>query len=286
MIYLLAASLIWAFSFGLIKGELTGLDPVFVSFVRLLISLIVFLPLLRLKNLNYKDAGKLVLTGAVQYGLMYVTYIFSYQYLKAYEVALFTVFTPIYVTLINDAMKRKLNINALFSAFLAAAGTGIIVYKSIGTSGLISGFLLMQISNFCFAAGQILYKKFMQAGKNIKDKNVFALLFLGAVIFTFVTSLFTTNYSEIELTSKQIFTLLYLGAIASGAGFFLWNYGAVLTKIGTLAVFNNIKIPLAILVSILVFGERANTVNLVAGGLVLLFALYYINSKEYFTETQ
>ncbi len=286
MIYLLAASLIWAFSFGLIKGELTGLDPVFVSFVRLLISLIVFLPLLRLKNLNYKDAGKLVLTGTVQYGLMYVTYIFSYQYLKAYEVALFTVFTPIYVTLINDAMKRKLNINALFSAFLAAAGTGIIVYKSIGTSGLISGFLLMQISNFCFAAGQILYKKFMQAGKNIKDKNVFALLFLGAVIFTFVTSLFTTNYSEIELTSKQIFTLLYLGAIASGAGFFLWNYGAVLTKIGTLAVFNNIKIPLAILVSILVFGERANTVNLVAGGLVLLFALYYINSKEYFTETQ
>ncbi len=286
MIYLLAASLIWAFSFGLIKGELTGLDPVFVSFVRLLISLIVFLPLLRLKNLNYKDAGKLVLTGTVQYGLMYVTYIFSYQYLKAYEVALFTVFTPIYVTLINDAMKRKLNINALFSAFLAAAGTGIIVYKSFGTSGLISGFLLMQISNFCFAAGQILYKKFMQAGKNIKDKNVFALLFLGAVIFTFVTSLFTTNYSEIELTSKQIFTLLYLGAIASGAGFFLWNYGAVLTKIGTLAVFNNIKIPLAILVSILVFGERANTVNLVAGGLVLLFALYYINSKEYFTETQ
>ncbi len=286
MLYLLTASLIWAFSFGLIKGGLTGLDPVFVSLVRLSISLIVFLPLLRVKKLKYNDAMQLIFIGAVQYGLMYVTYIFSYRYLQAYEVALFTVFTPIYVTLINDLIKRKLNTNALLSALLAATGTGIIVYKSIGTEGLIFGFLIMQISNVCFAVGQVLYKHFMKNRSNLKDRNIFGLMFLGAVIFTFVTSLFTTNYSEIELTKNQILILIYLGAIASGLGFFLWNYGAVLTKIGTLAVFNNIKIPLAILVSIIIFGERTNPVNLIIGGSILLMALFYINSKEYFVKSR
>ncbi len=286
MLYLLTASLIWAFSFGLIKGGLTGLDPVFVSFIRLFISLIVFLPLLRVKKLKYKDAIQLIFIGAVQYGLMYVTYIFSYQYLQAYEVALFTVFTPIYVTLINDLIKHKLNTNALLSALLAATGTGIIVYKSIGAEGLIFGFLLMQISNICFAVGQVLYKHFMKNRNNLKDRNIFALMFFGAVIFTFVTSLFTTNYSEIELTKNQILILIYLGAIASGLGFFLWNYGAVLTKIGTLAVFNNIKIPLAVLVSIIIFRERTNPINLIIGGSILLMALFYINSKEYFVKSQ
>ncbi len=280
MIYLLTASLIWAFSFGLIKGELTGLDPVFVSFVRLLISFVVFLPLFRMKNLKYKDAALLSFIGAIQYGLMYVTYIFSYKYLKAYEVALFTVFTPIYVTLINDLIKHKLNTKALLSAFLAATGTGIIVYKSIGTEGLILGFLLMQISNLCFAIGQVLYKHFMKKRNTLKDRNVFALMFLGAVFFTLATSLFTTNYGEIEITKNQILILIYLGAIASGLGFFLWNYGAVLTKIGTLAVFNNLKIPLAVTVSLVIFGERTNPVNLLVGGSILLFALFYISKIE------
>jgi drug/metabolite transporter (DMT)-like permease len=38
MLYLFLVSLLWAFSFGLIKGELTGLPPASVAFVRLLIA--------------------------------------------------------------------------------------------------------------------------------------------------------------------------------------------------------------------------------------------------------
>jgi hypothetical protein len=35
--------------------------------------------------------------GAIQFGLMYVAYIASYQYLSGYLVAVFTIFTPLYV---------------------------------------------------------------------------------------------------------------------------------------------------------------------------------------------
>jgi len=50
MIYLLIVSLIWAFSFGLIKGQLTGLDANFVAAARLVVSLAAFLPFLRIKQ--------------------------------------------------------------------------------------------------------------------------------------------------------------------------------------------------------------------------------------------
>ena len=47
MALLLIASFIWAFSFGLIKKYLGGLDAGFVAFVRLALSFLLFLPLLQ-----------------------------------------------------------------------------------------------------------------------------------------------------------------------------------------------------------------------------------------------
>jgi drug/metabolite transporter (DMT)-like permease len=67
--------------------------------------------------------------------------------------------------------------------------------------------------------------------------------------------------------------LLYLGAVASGLGFFLFNAGARRTDIGTLAIFNNAKIPLAILASALVFHEHVDWLRLAAGGVVIALAL-------------
>jgi len=56
-------------------------------------------------------------------------------------------------------------------------------------------------------------------------------------------------------------------------GFFLFNAGARRTDVGTLAIFNNAKIPLAILASALVFHDRVDWVRLAAGGLVIAAAL-------------
>jgi len=47
MLHLLLVSLVWAFSFGLIKGHLTALDPATVAFARLFLAAAVFVPLVR-----------------------------------------------------------------------------------------------------------------------------------------------------------------------------------------------------------------------------------------------
>lgn len=279
MAYLLITSLLWAFSFGLIKGGLTGLPSSSVAFVRLFIAFAIFTPFLRFRTLRAGNAAKLLLIGAVQYGLMYVAYIQAFQHLQAYEVALFTVFTPIYVTLVNDLFVRRLCPISLTAVTLAVAGGIVIEYQQLGSSGLWRGFLLMQGANLCFAFGQIFYRRIMaDLPEQPADLQVFGLLYLGAAL-TAALATIGSDWSAFELTIKQAGILLYLGIVASGLGFFLWNLGARRVSAGALAVFNNLKIPLGILVSVLVFGETTDWVRLLVGG-VLMAAALFVNSRK------
>ncbi|MEJ2544282.1 MAG: EamA family transporter [Calditrichaceae bacterium] len=281
MIYLLIVSLVWAFSFGIIKGQLTDLDSNFVSFARMVLSFIIFLPFIRLKRISVKHIFQLIFLGMIQFGLMYVAYILAYQYLKAYQIALFTILTPIYVTFINDAIEKRFHVRFLIAAIFTILGSGIIVLSDISWIELSIGFFLMQISNIAFAFGQVYYRKLMKELPDKTDALVFVYLYFGAVLLTGIFSLITTDYSNLILTQSQILSLIYLGVIASGICFFLWNIGARKTNAGTLSVFNNLKIPLAILVSLLFFNETVNLLRIVIGGVIILFAMI-IAEKDWY----
>ena len=273
MLRLLLVSLIWAFSFGLIKDGLTGLPSSAVAFIRLTIALAVFAPFLRLRTLSATDSARLLLIGAVQYGLMYVAYIHAFAHLKAYEVALFTVFTPIYVAVINDLFARRINFIALAAGVLAVAGGGVIEYQQLSSPEMWRGFFLLQGANLCFAFGQIFYRRTMSRLPETRtDLQVFGLLYVGAML-TAALAAGGTDWNTLLITPKQAGILLYLGIVASGLGFFLWNTGARQVGSGTLAVFNNLKIPFGILVSVLFFGEKADWPRLLGGGALMALAL-------------
>ena len=273
MIYLLLVSIAWAFSFGLIKGNLAGVDSNFVSFARMAFSLLVFLPFLKYKKLNRRKFLLLALDGFLQFGIMYIAYTASFNYLKAYEVALFTIFTPIYVTLIDDAFNREFNPNFLLSALMAVAGTYIIEGGQAVNSGIWWGFLLVQISNLGFAFGQVFYCRLMADEAGLKDRDVFGALYLGAFVGTGIVTLIFTPLASLHLSLTHWWTLIYLGVFASGICFFLWNMGARKVNAGALAIFNDLKIPLSISVSILVFGEKANLTTLLIGGGIIVLSL-------------
>ncbi len=273
MIELFIVSLVWAFSFGLIKDNLAAVDPNFVAFARLFISLCVFLPVLRLKNLSRQVSLRLMLVGAIQYGVMYVAYNLSFRYLQAYEVALFTIFTPLYVTLVDNLFQRRFSRLHAATTLLAVAGTAVIKLTGAVQEDVWLGFLVVQLSNLGFAFGQVYYKKVMLGAPGLKDRQVFALPYLGGVLLTVLSTTLFGGWSSLHLAQPQILSLVYLGVVASGIGFFLWNYGARKVNNGALAIFNNLKIPLAVAVSLLVFGESANLVTLLVGGILILLAL-------------
>lgn len=273
MIFLLLVSMAWAFSFGLIKGNLAGVDSNFVSFARMSFSLLVFLPFVKFKKIKRRKFQLFALAGFLQFGIMYIAYTAAFNYLKAYEVALFTIFTPIYVTLINDAFNRKFNPAFLSTSLLAVAGTYIIESGQAVGSGIWWGFFLVQISNLGFAFGQIYYRRLMSDEPDLKDQDVFGVLYLGAFLGTGIVTLIFTPFTSLHLTLTHWWTLIYLGTFASGICFFLWNLGARKVNPGALAIFNDLKIPLSISVSLLVFGEKANPVTLLIGGAIIVFSL-------------
>jgi drug/metabolite transporter (DMT)-like permease len=270
MLLLLVVSFIWAFSFGLIKGRLAGIDPTAVATLRLVLALLVFAPFLRLRGVPTGVRLKLAAIGALQFGIMYVLYLRAFAHLQAFEVALFTITTPFFVTLLDGALQRRFVATHAIAALLSVVGAGVIVWRGVSGTEVAIGVLLVQASNLCFAAGQIGWRHVRaQLDPTLKDASLFGLLYAGALAASLVASWFTTDWSALRLNGSQIVTLLYLGVLASGLCFFWWNTGATRVNAGTLAVFNNAKIPLAVACSLLFFGEKTDVLRLVIGGTLI-----------------
>ncbi len=280
VLFLLLVSFIWAFSFGLIKGRLAGLDSSFISAARLALALAVFLPVLKVRGLTIRTTLALAGIGMVQFGLMYLAYNESFRYLKAHEVALFTLTTPLFVTLFADAFDRTLHVRALFAAALAVLGAAFLTLKSASISGTFAGVILVQLSNAAFAAGQVLYRRLRLRHPAVRDREVFALLYAGAFAIALPIALAKVDFASLALTPSQLATLVYLGVLASGVGFFLWNLGAIRVSAGTLGVMNNAKIPLAVACSLLFFGEEADLPRLLLGGGVMAFAVWLAERNQ------
>ena len=154
MPYLLFVTVLWAFSFSLIGEYLAGqVDSYFAVLTRVLLAGAVFLPLTRWRGVAPRFIGGVMLVGALQFGITYVCLYQSFRVLTVPEVLLFTVLTPLHVALIDDALNRRFNPWALLAAAVAVLGAAIIRYD--GVSGdFVEGFLLLQLANATFAAGQ------------------------------------------------------------------------------------------------------------------------------------
>jgi len=272
MSLLLVVSVLWALSFGL-TAQVSGLGAPFVTAIRTLLAALVFLPFLNLKGMAPKRVATFAAIGALQFGLMYLLYIASFHWLRASEVALFTIFTPLFVTLVGDLLEGRSTGRVWLAVALAVLGTGICVWSGLGRAGLLWGFLLMQGANLCFALGQVLYRREAPAtGK--RDGELMGLLYLGAAAVTATLAAPWIQWHQLTgLSLRQAAVLIYLGAVASGLGFFLFNAGARRVDLGTLAIFNNVKIPLAILAAGLVFRDAIDWPRLILGGVVLAFSL-------------
>lgn len=273
MSLLVIVSFVWAFSFGLIGNQLAGLPPAWMAWIRLAISAAVFLPFVR--RVPWKTALALFATGAVQFGFMYLAYMTSFRYLRSHEVALFTVVTPLFVAGLDDLFGRKFKPWNLLAAALAVGGAALIQWRSMESAAPLWGILLVQISNLCFAAGQLAYRAVMARLETPRpDHRVFFWLhFGGFAVLTPLALPIALAATPPAPTPGQWAVLAYLGLVASGLCFFLWNRGARFVSAGALAVLNNLKIPLGVAASLYVFHEPANRYTLFAGSLLFAAAL-------------
>ena len=252
MIYLAAASLLWAFSFGLIKGQLAGIDPVAVSCARMFLAAVAFSPLLFRRTVPRRLIGPAMALGAIQFGLMYVLYIASFKWLPAWKVALFTVFTPFFVIWISDLRDRRFTPRAVLAALLAVTGAMWVQSGTLGPDGDSAwnwsgwfaqgqwrGILLLQGANLSFAFGQVFFGGLVRK-TNGQEASLLAWMYQGAFLVTAMALTLREGTGLGDWSAASLWVVLYLGLVPTALGFYLWNKGASNVRSGLLAVANNL----------------------------------------------
>lgn len=251
MPHLAFVTCLWAFSFPLIGYFISGqMDAFFAAFLRVFLAFLVFLPFL---NFRVPNRLKLALmgVGAMQIGVMYLFYYHSFAYLRVSEVALFTIFTPFYVSFVYDFFARRFRALYLVSIALCVFGAFIIKYGTIN-SDFAFGFFLIQMANLTFGCGQSLYKIILERYEVPKQREIFGYFHLGASLITAAAFFALGDISKMPTNAASWAVLFYLGIVASGLGYFMWNKGATRVDSGVLAIMNNAVIPAAILANALI----------------------------------
>ncbi|MCC5927363.1 MAG: EamA family transporter [Bacteroidetes bacterium] len=275
MQYLIFVTFLWAFSFSLIDVYLAGkVDGDFAVLTRVILAGLLFLPLTRWNGVPGKLKLGTMAVGTLMIGITYLCLYRSFLYLTVPEVLLFTVTTPLYVSLIDDALNKRFSPIALIAALLAVLGAGYIRYDGI-TGSFLTGFILIQTANLAFAAGQTGYANLVRRfPTDIPQHRFFGYFFAGGLLITLPSFLIFGNTAMMPETTLQWGILLWLGLGASGVGLFLWNKGATRVDAGTLAIMNNMLIPAGILVNLLFWNKEADLLRLAIGGAVILLSLW------------
>ncbi|WP_300626971.1 carboxylate/amino acid/amine transporter [Pseudomonas sp.] len=273
--YLLVVTLIQAFSFSLIGEYLAGhVDSYFAVLVRVLLAGLIFIPLTRWRSVEPAFMRSMLIIGALQFGVTYVCLYLSFRVLTVPEVLLFTILTPLHVTLIEDALNRRFNPWALVAALVAVAGAAVIRFDQI-TPNFLMGFLLLQLANFTYAAGQVMYKHLVARYPSDQPHyRRFGFFYLGALLVVLPAFLLFGKADFLPQAPLQWGVLVFLGLVSTALGMYWWNKGACLVNGGTLAVMNNLHVPVGLLLNLLIWNQHEPLGRLALGGLVILGAVW------------
>jgi carboxylate/amino acid/amine transporter len=275
MPYLILITVLWAFSFSLIGHYLAGqVDSDFAVLMRVAIATALFIPFTRWRGLPLRLLGGLWLAGALQFGVTYLCLYRSFAILTVPEVLLFTVLTPIYVTLLDDSLARRFNPWALFAALIAVGGGVIIRFERIEGDYLI-GFLLLQLANATFAAGQVLCRQLLARYPSDQPLHrFFGHFFLGALLLAIPSFVLFGDASRLPQSAVQWGVLVWMGVFATALGMFWWVKGSTQVDAGTLAIMNELHVPAGLLVNLLIWNRDADLPKLALGGSVILASLW------------
>ena len=185
-----------------------------VASLRLGIASVIFLIFLRVSSIAVIDRIRLVLIGAIQFGVMYGCYLRAFQYIPSHIVAIFSITTPIYVVLIHNFRQRS------FSKKISTGGSTIDCrgWESSRHKAFlreIFGWVFSDAGSWvvvCFWSSVI--SRLEKAHSQVVDHSVFALLSLGGFVSVGCFSFLLTDFTNLNISLEQWQSVVYLGIVA------------------------------------------------------------------------
>ena len=209
MSFLIITTIIWSLSFSLIGRNLsTYIDPWSLGLIRTALSVLLFLPFINFK-IKLKRIFVYVSIGFVQLGMMYFFYLNAFTYTSIPKIMLFTIFTPLYVTLFSSLIYKEFQKSFFLATFLAIFGGLILRYTIINSTDL-TGFILIQLSNICFATGQVFYQYYFKLKKTNKSEPKAPISESSIVRRSVLSCLFTDLLSMLQACDFVDFRVAFM----------------------------------------------------------------------------
>jgi len=177
----------------------------------------------------------------------------------------YIVLTPIFSRLI---LKKEIHKRTIFACFLGFAG---IILLSYSDGPLVIG----NIITLACAASYALHIVFVQ--RNLKNNNIFQLMFVQSVIGFFLSIPFL-DFEITNLNIDQIKYLVFLGGVVNFGAFYLQLFGQRIVEASNAALILSLEAVFATFFGIIYVGEILQTINWV--GILFTFISIYIVITE------
>jgi len=263
---LILSALLFGCTFLVVKDLLRTMNASNIVFWRYLVASLLFL---LAGGLPTKDTIK----DAIPLGLfLWLGYILQTQGLVTTSTinsgvitGFYIVLTPIFSRLI---LKKEILRRTFFACILGFSGIILLSYSD-------GPFVIGNIITLACAASYALHIVFVQ--RNLKNNNIFQLMFVQSVIGFFLSIPFL-DFEITNLNIDQIKYLVFLGGVVNFGAFYLQLFGQRIVEASNAALILSLEAVFATFLGIIYVGEILQTINWV--GIVFTFISIYIVLTE------
>lgn len=277
-------TLIWGYTWALIKIGLHSFPPFLFSTLRLMMGGILLVIVLKFFKQSWKpekkDIPSLLIMGLLMSTGYFGLLTFGMQFVSSGETAVLVYSMPILVSfLAHFLLKERLNLLkgiGLFSGLIGlifVMGLQTLSNQNMETS---LGQVLILLSALCWALANI-YSKKTFSNYNKEKMTAWQMIFGSSLLL--LLSFFTEDFQSIQWTKESILALLFTGVLSSAVAFALWF--RVLDKIkASTASMTLMLVPLfGLLFGWLQLGETL-TIHQGIGSFFILAGIFLVSVKS------
>ncbi len=278
---LLAAMILWATSFIVIKTAIVNLDPFVLVFGRMLVASLCFVPVLIFKHRQWRlvpgSLGWLAFMAICEPCLYFICEVKALVYTTASQAGMITAMLPVMVALgaylfLGERLNRRTILGfgiAIGGAFWLSAGAKATATAPHPVLGNTLEFLAM----VC-ATGYILAAKRLSGYFGYSPWFLTAIQAVVGCIFYLPLLWLPATVIPTRLDWPMLLAILYLGAFVTIGAYGCYNYGISRAPVSQASIFINLIPVFTLLLGWVFLHERFTLAQYIAAGLI--FAGIYL----------
>jgi len=276
------AMLLWASSFVALKLAFRGYHPMQVIFGRMFIAslcFVVFIPAFRKVKWRRGDLKYLLIMAICEPCLYFIFEAKALELTSASQAGMITAMLPLLVAILAwSVLKEKITRQTLTGFIMAILGASWLSIASETTTSAPNPLL----GNFCEFLAMVCAAGYTVAWKHLSDHYPPLFLtafqaFLGSVFF-FPFLLVQDIGFPLHLAINPFLAVVYLGTFITFGAYACYNFGVSRIPASQAAGFVNLIPVFCVLLGMLILGERLNSEQWLACGLV--FSGVWVSSRR------